>query len=263
MTMARDVTGGDIHALAGAYVLDAVTEVERAAFARHARDCEMCTLEVAELRETAGRMAEANWSVPSPRMRAAVLGEIARTRQVSPGRRVGGHQATGRRRDGQRHLRPTDGGPGRLWRRAAVTVAAALLVAGGGVVSWSVAQNRIDGERARAVAERQRADRISEVLAAPDARLHRNGRVSIVVAPSRDAGVAILTDLPNPGRNQAYQLWAIRGRTATSIGLLSPGQRTATMLVARMAGADTFGVSREPAGGSATPTLVVQTVPIT
>src|SRR5689334_9084112 len=84
--MSRDVSTGDIHALAGAYALDALNDIERAAFDRHAAECEACAVEVAELRETVGRMAEVSWSVPPPRMRRAVLAEVSRTRQVG-GRR--------------------------------------------------------------------------------------------------------------------------------------------------------------------------------
>lgn len=76
----------DIHALAGAYALDAVDDVERAAFARHVADCESCAIEVAELRETVTRLADSTWSVPPPRLRTQVLAQVRRTRQDGPGR---------------------------------------------------------------------------------------------------------------------------------------------------------------------------------
>lgn len=47
----------DVHALTGAYVLDAVSDVEHAEFERHLTRCETCAQEVAELRETATRLA--------------------------------------------------------------------------------------------------------------------------------------------------------------------------------------------------------------
>ena len=67
------MTSPDIHALGGAYALDAVDDLERAAFDRHLAECEACTLEVAEYRETATRLAEGSWSVPPRRMREQVL----------------------------------------------------------------------------------------------------------------------------------------------------------------------------------------------
>ena len=50
------MTASDIHSLSGAYALDAVDDLERAAFERHLRECEACALEVGELRETVSRL---------------------------------------------------------------------------------------------------------------------------------------------------------------------------------------------------------------
>jgi anti-sigma factor RsiW len=71
----------DIHALAGAYALDAVDDLERAAFDRHLRSCESCALEVAELTETVAWLTH-SVAEPAPAgLRAAVLAEVARTPQ--------------------------------------------------------------------------------------------------------------------------------------------------------------------------------------
>ncbi|MFC6343639.1 zf-HC2 domain-containing protein, partial [Nocardioides hankookensis] len=47
-------TPNDIHALVGAYAVDAVDDLERAAFERHLAECADCRDEVASLREAAG-----------------------------------------------------------------------------------------------------------------------------------------------------------------------------------------------------------------
>src|SRR5262249_13969578 len=149
------------------------------------------------------------------------------------------------------------------WRgRAALAVAAGILAAGGGVATWAVLREQQRAERAELVAERARSRQISEIVSAPDAQIHRAGQVSIVVSPSRDAGVVILGDLPDPGPTKAYQRWAIRGQGPPSVGLLAAGRRRGTVLVRNLTGAETFGVSREPKGGSAQPTpgAIVQTV---
>jgi anti-sigma-K factor RskA len=246
--MSRDASTGDIHALAGAYALDALNDIERAAFDRHAAECEVCAVEAAELQETVGRLTEVTWSVPPPRMRRAVLAEVSRTRQVG-----------GRRRDDARGA----GATAAQWRRrAGLAVAAALLVAGGGAATWAVLRQQQQEAHNKVVAEQERARRVSDIVSAPDAQINRSGQVTVVFSAGRDAGVAILDNLPDPGRTQAYQLWAIRGTHATSVGLLDPGQRTGTVFVRDLTGADFFGVSREPAGGSRTPTqdAIVQTV---
>ena len=43
----------DVHALSGAYAVDALDDIERAAFERHLAACAECRAEVASLRETA------------------------------------------------------------------------------------------------------------------------------------------------------------------------------------------------------------------
>jgi anti-sigma-K factor RskA len=247
--MGRDVTTGDIHALAGAYALDALDDVERAMFARHAATCEVCAVEVAEFHETTGRMAEASWSVPPPRLRRSVLDQVARTRQTVGSARP---PAVGH------------GGSATSWRRRTIAAAAAAVLAAGGVVAtWSIAQDRLHDKDAQVVAAQREARRVSDVLTAPDARLARAGQVSIVVSPSRNSAVAVLTDMPATGPGKAYQLWMIQGKTrVTPVGLLRPGQTGGTFVVDDVAGADTFGVSLEPAGGSKSPTDVRQTVPL-
>src|SRR5262245_59797126 len=115
----------DIHTLSGAYALDAVDDIERMAFARHLEECPACVQEVAELAETAARLADAATVTPPARLRARVLDEIGRTRQVPP-------VILRPERGAGNARRPTN----QRWRRAGVAVAAALvlLAAGGGAL---------------------------------------------------------------------------------------------------------------------------------
>jgi len=238
--VSRDYSAGDIHALAGAYALDALTEIERAGFDRHAAECDVCAIEVAELQETTAKMADATWSVPPPRLRRAVLAEVART-----------PQAAGRRRE---DTRVAQAAATRWRRRTALAVAAGILAAGGGVATWSVARQK----DATIVAERQRAQAISEVLSAPDARLSRNGDVTVVTSAARDSAVAVVKDLGAAGPGQVYQLWMIGGDGPKPDQVMRPGQQGGTFLITKnVTGASAFAVSREPAGGSRTgkPTL--------
>ncbi|MBU2668035.1 zf-HC2 domain-containing protein [Actinoplanes bogorensis] len=80
---------GRTHALVGAYALDAVDDLERAAFERHMRDCDGCRAECAELREAAARLADDAWSPPPGRLRHTVLTAATNTRQNRPPRRPG------------------------------------------------------------------------------------------------------------------------------------------------------------------------------
>ena len=55
----------DIHALSGAYAVDALDDIERAQFERHLAECPACTSEVASLREAAALLAETTMTTPS------------------------------------------------------------------------------------------------------------------------------------------------------------------------------------------------------
>ncbi|MCF0094948.1 anti-sigma factor domain-containing protein [Micromonospora sp. MH99] len=234
---------GDIHTLAGAYALDAVDEVEGAAFERHLTECAACRSEVAELRETAARLADDTvLEAPSPGLRERTLAQAARTPQLRPG--AGAEDRPAARR----------------WRRVAVAAAAAVVVAGGAsAVTWSVGSDRISDERA----DSDQARQVAAVLNAPDARVFDEplspvGAATVVVSRDRDRGVVLLRDLPDPGPGRAYQLWLIRGaEPARSVGLLTAGARESTTVIGPVAAAGTFGVSNEPAAGSSAPTRIV------
>jgi anti-sigma-K factor RskA len=236
------MTSPDIHSLGGAYALDAVDDIERAAFDRHLAECGTCSFEVAEYRETVTRLAEGAWSVPPPRMRQQVLVRAAATRQLPPltQRRIGSS-------------------PVARWRRLAVAAAViGVLGAGTAATTYAVQEQRIGVERAATAAAQQQSARIQQVLAAPDAALRAGdltggGRVTVVVSDSVNAGVVVLADAPPPGPTRAYQLWVLNDVTPTSVGLLAAGQSEATTLIEGVRGRDAFAVSLEPAGGSRTP----------
>jgi anti-sigma-K factor RskA len=242
--VSRDYSTGDIHALAGAYALDALTEIERASFDRHAAECDVCAIEVAELQETTAKMADATWSVPPPRLRRAVLDEVARTPQVA-----------GRRRE---DTRVAQAAATRWRRRTALAVAAGILVAGGGVATWSIARDQINDRDNIIADERRQAQQISNVLSAPDAKLSRNGQLSIVTSAANDSAVAVVDNLGPAGAGQVYQLWMIGGDGPKPDQVMRPGQQGGTFLITKnVTGATQFAVSREQAPGSRTgqPTL--------
>ncbi|BCB87168.1 anti-sigma factor [Phytohabitans suffuscus] len=247
----------DVHALAGAYALHALSDIERAAFARHLAECESCAHEVAELRETAARLADGTWSVPPPRLRDNVLAEIRQTRQLPPAasERVarGAAPAAGGRR-----------------RRPLVVAAAAavVLAAGAGTVSYVAQEQRVRDERATVAALRAESARVEAVLAASDARLHSapvtgGGQITMVLSESLDGGVVMLSGARPPGAGRAYQLWAVSSGAPDSRGVLPSGEGGATRLIDRIRGMDTLGVTIEPSGGSAAPTEpLVASVPV-
>lgn len=229
----------DIHTLAGAYVLDAIDDLERARFDHHLADCPACAAEVAELTETVAALTEATAEVPPIGLRSAVLARVDNTPQLK--------SETSDASSDRRPIR---------WRRWLTAAAAVVALGSAGAAGYVIADHSGSGAGTRTDAE---AARIAAVLTAPDARTRSTatgaGRVTVVAAESLDEAVAMLTDLPSPGADHAYQLWLIRDRTPRSVAILASGRTDATKLIGGVRGAEALGVSREPAGGSAAPTL--------
>ena len=107
----------DLHALAGAYAMDAVPEPDRAAFERHLASCEPCRQEVRGLREATAALAAATAVQPSAAFREAALRAAGQTRQFPPA--TAAPPPGGRRRQGRGLRGPpaaAAGGPGWAWR---------------------------------------------------------------------------------------------------------------------------------------------------
>jgi anti-sigma-K factor RskA len=237
----------EIHALAGAYALDALTEIERASFARHVAECEACATEVAELTETASRLSVSAWELPPPRMRDAVLEEVSRTRQVTAGH---AHRVE---RAAQHDVR--------LWRRRTAAAVAAGVVALGGIGTvWVVQENRVSEASKQAQQLQDAQNRMSQIIAAGDAQFRSvsvpgGGTMTVAISRQLDDGVVLMNRLPTPPSGKVYQLWLIAGTSPTSIGVMADGQTSGSALVDTIGNADSVGVTLEPSGGSATPTL--------
>jgi anti-sigma-K factor RskA/putative zinc finger protein len=233
----------DIHALVGAYALDAVDDVERAAFERHVRDCDSCRTELDELQETAARLADSTWSVPPPRLRDSVMAAVAQTRQLPPTPAVKARPAR----------------PGR--RRWLAAAAAAVVLAGGASAAvYQVQDQRVRDSRATAAQAQREAERTRKILAAPDlvvrtAAVIGGGKVTVAQSPAQNAGVIMLGADSAPSSGRVYQVWTIRGQRPTSVEALPVGQTSTVRVVDGLPGADLVGVTTEPAGGSVTPTL--------
>ncbi len=256
----------DLHALTGAYALDALDGAERDRFSRHLRRCQSCANEVRGLRETATRLAMAVALVPPPELREKVLAAVAWTRQLPPET----EDAAARR------SRAAHGSPGRppsrfgtprlAWfpRPASLLAAAALAV----VVVLSVTQAMTQRELNHSRAQNQA---VEAVLSAPDARLltHRivaGGRAIVVLSQARHALVLTTSGLPPLPAAKVYEVWFMAPGRSKPAGLLSPptAGRTAPLLAAGLTAGDRIGLTVEPAGGTSKPTtppILVMSLP--
>jgi anti-sigma-K factor RskA len=228
------VNDHDQHLLTGAYAADSLDREEREAFRLHLDTCAACRQEVAELSETAARLAEAAAEPAPAGLRERVLAEAARTRQLSPVvSRLGSRRAA------------------RSWYRAPTAAAAAvLLVVAAGLGGLAVVEHRHADEA------RLEAARIASIAADPD-RVERTvaftggGGTGTVVSAH---GLAFFhgRDLPRLPDGRAYQLWRIRGQESTSAGVLGRGGEL-TGVVTDIGPDDAVGVTVEPASGSDQP----------
>jgi anti-sigma-K factor RskA len=222
----------DLHRLAAPYALDALDGDERARFEAHLRTCEDCAADVRDFQQTAGGLAAGVSVTPPAHLRASVLAAAASTPQEP------------------RASEPRSGS----WSRRllpAIAAVLALVALGAGVVARG------------AIVERDRAEELLAVLAAPDAResvLDASGplpgSVRVVWSAERGAAVLVGVGLEAPDDDQTYELWVLASDGPRSAGIFRPDPdgRIERRLVLPADPADGWGVTIEPAGGSPQPT---------
>jgi anti-sigma factor RsiW len=247
-----NLVNGDVHALLGAYVLDAVDDLERVAFERHLATCESCRQEADELHAAAARLAEPAASAPPAELRDRVMVAVRESRQLPPGQPLppGGREAPATR----------------TWRRRAlVAVAAAIVAIAAAGASLTFMNRRLDEERETAAS-------IAAVLGAPDANvssedIEGGGRASVVSSEDRGQAVVVLEGLPELDADHTYQLWYIDDPDAPlirSAGTVGPSGTTGPTLLSEVEDARFVALSVEPSGGSEQPTTAPLTaVPVT
>jgi len=222
----------ELHLLTGAYALDALNQVERKAFERHLRTCATCTIEVMEFRESAAGLAERVAQAPPEELRARVMAQISRTRQLSPG--------------------PRASLPRPSLRQVLASAAAAVVLAGAaglGGVAWQAHRTSHEAQ--------VEAGRIASVMTDP-ARIEvvhtvaGGGSAAVVVAHGQ--AVFAADQLPAAKSGKAYQLWVIRGTVIRSAGLLKVQDGQTKAVVSDVTLNDIVAVTVEPDGGSKQPT---------
>jgi anti-sigma-K factor RskA len=226
----------EIHALSGAYAVDALDAEEKALFEQHLAACPACQAEVAGLREATASLAQSVETDPPPALRDRVLAEIRTVRPLPP-------EVESERPTTVRAL------PVRR-RLTAFAVAAALLgVAGVGTVVWHETSTSDQGRLSA-------ADR---VLRASDAKrvslaLDGGGSASVVRSVSEGKAVLITRGMPAAPSDRVYELWLQTPAGAmVPAGLMEGGSAT-VVLEGDAAQATAAGITVEPKGGSTSPT---------
>jgi len=174
-----------IQSLLGAYVLNAVSAVERLQVEQHLQMCAECAREVGLLHEASAELA---W-LPPPEDTGGLVDRISAALPARP-------------------------------RRTTVRVIAALAavsVAAAGFLGAALVRERSrTDELSSVLADAQRNVRLT-----PQGGF--DGQGTVYVADGRAA--LVLDDVPDPGRGRSYQLWAITGGKPASMTVVEDGDR--------------------------------------
>jgi anti-sigma-K factor RskA len=223
----------ELHTLVGLYVVDALDEDDRARFEAHLADCAACQQEVAEFQATTGRLSQLVAERPPASLRAAIMERVASTPQESPARPA--DELAARRRSPMRLVAP------------ALAVAAAVIALLLGI-GWISSHRALDRQEA-----------ISAVLTAPDAKSvdldGGPGTMRVVYSPTLDRSVVVADGLADLPSDSTYALWFIGPGGPEEASLFRTSGGRATQVLSRTPeGYQALGVTKEPTGGSATPT---------
>ncbi len=223
----------DIHALSGAYAVDALDDIERAQFERHLADCAECRAEVASLREAGAMLAASTAVTPPPELRDRVLSGISTVRPLPP--RVG------------------EPAPGRRFRPLLLVAAAAAVVAVG--IGVTVADPWTDES-----SQSPSLSAVDQVLQADDAEKYTQtfpdgSKATLTRSKSLNRAVIVTSDMAPPPDGKVYELWLDHeGIGMVPAGLMPREEDAVVLLEGDPATATGAGITVEPAGGSPKPT---------
>lgn len=225
----------DLHHLAAAYALDALEIDERVAFEAHYHDCDVCTGDVVNFRATLAALGDLSASAPPAELRARVLLQVAQTRQLSP--------------------RVIPWAPRRRPSWLAVAASVVLIVAAAAFLV-----GRDSGT------EDAFAEQLEQVLAEPDVRVvdlaataGNAGHIRVAWSVGIDQAAVIGSDLPPPGPGSVYELWLIGDSGPIPMRMLDEAETGEVRRILELpgpngtAGAIKWGITIEPAAGSASP----------
>lgn len=249
--ISTDLTAGRAVELAEVYALDAVSDAEREAieaYVQAAPEAERASFHerVRQARETLATTFTVEEEPPADlfeRIVAQLPAKPAAGRVEAPAAQptVADELAAARERREVRRRSPG-------MRNWLIGVAAAAVIALGGVGVGAYVANQNDPLR--------------QVLEAQDVRqatvgVSGGGTATVSISSSKDALVVRMKDVPAPPPGKVYQMWLIPkdGSAPVSEGLMDAEALSKPAVVKGIGSAASLGITVEPAGGSASPTL--------
>ena len=253
----------DIHALVGAYAIDALEPSERTSFEEHLATCADCRAEVQSLREAAALLAETSAVEPPPALRERLLDDIKTVRPLPP---LVQHDQPAVRAESSSGAPPVassvaepvslDAARRRRFRpalaaAAAVAAAVAAVIVGGVVVTQPWDNNQSTEQQLTA------ADRVLGDPGAQHVTQEFPDGATATVVRSKEEGKAVLVTakMPPPPEGKVYELWLRTPKGVMMPAGLMPVKADQTVLLKGEAtDATAVGITVEPVGGSDKPT---------
>jgi anti-sigma-K factor RskA len=232
----------DIHALSGAYAVDALDDDERSEFEKHLEVCPECRAEVQSFSETSALIAETQAETPPPSLRDSVLSGIGSIRPLPPETAPVATSPEAAPAATVHILRRRT-----LPLLVAASVALILLAVGGGLVYHANHNGSSTTDLAEQIMQAPDAVRVTEPVPG-------GGELTIVRSASLKRAVMVGSDVPAPEPGTTYQMWLQQpGQGMVSAGLM-PDADHPTVLTWDAATAEAAAVSVEPERGSPQPT---------
>jgi anti-sigma-K factor RskA len=214
----------------GAYLLGALTDLERQAFERHVTGCAECRDELERLRPAADALPRSVEQVePAPALKTALMEVVDREARE----RSGAPAPTVRRRR-----------PWRRWLSLAGARPALVACLVGLVVGFAVGGLQSDGDETRTVAATVDEGRLPDASAS--LRIQGDGE---------EGAILNVQGMPSLRGERVYQAWVQRGGTVVPQPTFEVGGDGggAVAVPDDLSGAEAILVTREPRGGARAP----------
>ena len=222
----------DVHALSGAYAVDALDDIERAQFERHLVECAECRAEVDSLREGAAMLADVAPVAPPAALRDRILAEVATVRPLPP--------------------QVVEVRPRRRRFPALVAAAAAVVTLGvGAPIAYQALSSDTPSVDVSATERVLRAADTEKYVQ----RFDDGSKATVYRSKALGQAVIVTEGMADPGEGKVYELWLDHDGEMVAAGFMPKGPDNTVLLSGDAAAAEGVGITVEPEGGSDEPNL--------
>ena len=222
----------DVHALSGAYAVDALDDIERAQFERHLVECAECRGEVDSLREGAAMLADVAPVAPPAALRDRILAEVATVRPLPP--------------------QVVEVRPRRRRFPALVAAAAAVVTLGvGAPIAYQALSSDTPSVDVSATERVLRAADTEKYVQ----RFDDGSKATVYRSKALGQAVIVTEGMADPGEGKVYELWLDHDGEMVAAGFMPKGPDNTVLLSGDAAAAEGVGITVEPEGGSDEPNL--------